>query len=130
MPDSRAEVRNAADAVEVKSARQRVKHREERYRAALQAVLETSAGRLVFGELEHGLIARAGVYRAEFKSSGSEVFFDLGRRNFGLELLARIQEFETLYLLMETECRTLAKRDAAITTGQQAARDAAEESTK
>ena len=118
----RPEVTNAADPRQVRGAKSRERDRELRYLGALRQVLETPAGRLVFGELERGLIARAGVYQSGWDPS-ARIHFLAGRRDFGLEILALVtQAGEDLYLQMETEMRALRARDARETSAAHTAR--------
>lgn len=94
--------RNAADAQQVRFAARKVQDTEARFRAALAAVLGTQDGRRVFAEL----LRRAGLDRTIYDHSGSTMYFNEGRRNYGLELKATIVETsEELYELMEREER-------------------------
>lgn len=94
-------VRNAADKRQVAAAKRAEDKRDEQYRASLVAVLRTFEGRRVIGEL----LDRAGLYRTSWDPS-AKIHFNEGRRNFGLELLATVQDAsEELYLEMEREMR-------------------------
>jgi hypothetical protein len=118
--DTRAQSQNAADPRQVRRARRLAKHREERFITALRAVLETPAGRLVFGEREQGLLARLGAFRSAFHQSGSVTYYQIGRQDAGHELIALLVEAsEDLYLEMEREMRALAKRDEETTAAAQ-----------
>jgi hypothetical protein len=109
---------NAADARQVRAASRAEEKREEQFRGSLKAVLSTPEGRRVLGEL----LDRAGLYRTSWDPS-ARIHFNEGRRNFGLELLAQIQEAsEELYLDMEREMRAFKR---SLEQGPAAARTAA-----
>jgi hypothetical protein len=87
------------------------KKRWQRYVRALREVLSTPEGRLVFGELEHGLIAKCGVYRSIWDSS-ARIHYNAGRQDLGHEILSLVADVdEELYLQMEREARALARQD-------------------
>ncbi len=110
----RPEVQNAADAEQVRGAGRRAARRRQRYYEAFRAVMETPAGRMVFGDREYGLLARAGVFRSVFNTHGGIQGTLIGRQDFGHEMMADlVTASEELYLLMETEMRALASRDAS-----------------
>jgi hypothetical protein len=103
---------NAANPREVRGRDRLFKKRERRFLNALRAVLETPEGRIVFGERDLGIIARAGVYRSIW-SPNAEIHYKAGRQDFGHELLGLlIAAGEDLYLVMEAEMRGLARRDS------------------
>jgi len=111
-----AEVENTGDRRQVRAAESRIKRREQRFFDALRAVLGTQEGRLVFGDLEHGMLARAGVFRSVFNAHGGIQGMNIGRQNYGHELMALIiRADEELYERMETECRARRRRDDAET---------------
>lgn len=106
-----ADTRNAADSQQVRAASRRVKDREDRWLLALKRVLSTPDGRQVFGDLEHGLIARFGVYASPFSMHGGELNRNVGRGDAGREILALCTVDEQLYLRMEKENRERAARN-------------------
>lgn len=66
--------------------------------------MATPEGRRVFGEL----LEMAGLWRTSYDNSGSATYFNEGRRNFGLEIKAMLEDAgEDLYLEMEREMRHL-----------------------
>lgn len=92
---------NAADPRQIRAAGRAEEKRETEFLAALKAVLETVDGRRVLAEL----LDRAGLYKTSWDPS-AKIHFNEGRRNFGLDLLAQIQDAsEPLYLEMEREMR-------------------------
>jgi len=107
--DSRAAlVRNAADADQVKRATRKERQRHTFQLAALQAVMETEAGRIVMWDL----LERAGIYRTVFAPDSGSVYYQAGRQDFGHELLKLLLDAgEESYLLMEKEARTRARRE-------------------
>lgn len=106
-------VRNAADPKQVGWAKRREEDRSAAIAAGLKAVLGTVDGRRVIGEL----IDLAGVYRTVYDHSGSTMYYQEGRRNFGLELMAMcIDADERLYEQMEREIRA-ARRAVAREAG-------------
>lgn len=126
--DPRAEVKNAADAQQVKGAGRRESRREQRRLAAYRAVMTTSAGRAVMWDL----IGRAGVFRSVFNPHDGVQSFNIGRQDFGHELmglLLRIDGEGQLYLRMETEARAQEGRDAHETDAAQVAAAGDEERT-
>lgn len=107
MADPRAEVRNAADPKQVRRAEKRERAREALFLEALKATLSQVNGRLVFSEL----IERAGVWRSMFDNSGSRAFYNIGRQDYGHELMALIlQADDEAYVVMETEARARKRR--------------------
>lgn len=98
-------VGNAADVKQVKKAKQYEKHREERERTDLQAILDTVHGRrFVWKQLSD-----AGVFRLSYVPGDSHsTAFNEGRRNQGLALLLAVQQLDpTLYHLMAKEAHDL-----------------------
>ena len=92
---------NAADPRQIRAAGRAEQKREQEFIAAIKAVLGTYDGRRVLGEL----LDRSGLYRTSWDPS-AKIHFNEGRRNFGLDLLAQVQEAsEDLYLEMEKEMR-------------------------
>ena len=101
---------NAADRDQVKRARGKEKDREAQFLGALKASLATGDGRYVLGEL----LERARIFETVYDHSGSTMYFNEGRRNFGLELLALLVEAdEAGYELLERE-RRARRRDERI----------------
>lgn len=116
----RGETGNAADPRAVYGAGRRATRRERRFRMALATVLETPAGRLVFGERDYGLLARAGLYESTFHREPTVMAHKAGRQDFGHWLLTELIEAnETCYLEMEREMRALAASDVAETVAAQ-----------
>jgi hypothetical protein len=92
---------NASDPRQVRASARAEEKREAAYIGSLKAVLATPEGRRVLAEL----LDRAGLYKTSWDPS-ARIHFNEGRRNFGLELLANIQDAdEALYLEMEREMR-------------------------
>ena len=107
---------NAANPHHQRGLERLTRDRDQRFATALHEVLQTPAGRLVFGEL----IARAGVYSRLWDPS-ARIHFNEGRREFGLELIELVtQAGDDVYLQMETELRARRAHDArtlaAVTT--------------
>jgi hypothetical protein len=102
---------DATNTSHVKDATRRERRRRRRFMDAVREVLNTPAGRLMFGERELGLLARCGVYRSVWEQS-SRIHYNAGRQDVGHELMAIVTEAdEAAYLTMEHEMRTLAQRD-------------------
>lgn len=109
---------NAANRRQVRDAGRVEKRREQRRAAAYRAVLGTVEGRFVFWDL----IGRAGVYRSVSNPHGGIQSQNIGRQDFGHELMDLvIQAGDELYLLMEQEGRALATRDAQETDARSTA---------
>lgn len=109
--DRMPEVRNAGDRRQVQDAERRLRRRRGRWLAALRAVLATPEGRLVFGERDHGLLAKAGVYRSIW-APNAQIHYNAGRQDYGHELMAELlRADERAYLLMEQEARAIAAGD-------------------
>ena len=100
-------VRNAADRDQVKRAARRDVRQQDARRALIEHQLSTAQGRaFVWGELErHHLFESITV-------QSSMIYALSGRRDAGLELLAEVERFPELYLLMQTEAIQRAARDA------------------
>lgn len=83
--------------------------RAEYARATLLETMATPGGRATL----YAILEETGVYRSAFRASGSETAFLLGEQNIGLKVRARLvaADFD-LYLLMETEARSRAAREA------------------
>ena len=108
----RAAVRNAADPAQVVRAGRSDRDREARFLAAVRVTLQTQAGRLVCAEL----LERAGLYVTVFDHSGSVMNFNEGRRNFGLNLRAWLEQAdEGLMDLLDQERRARKRADNAAT---------------
>lgn len=111
----RALTGNAADPRQVRHAERKVEAREDEFLEALEQVLKTPGGRLVWW----GLLERAGVYRSVWDAS-ARIHYNAGRQDFGHELLGlAIDANEQGYLLMEAEARKRARDEAAETAGVQ-----------
>lgn len=105
-------VRNGADPRQVRYGDRRDREHTARWQAALRTVLATPAGQLVFGELEYGLLARAGVFRSVYNNSATQMAWNSGQQDFGLQLLAElVRAAPAEYLQMEAAMRQLAARD-------------------
>lgn len=101
-------VTNAANPGQVKTASRKERDREGDRLAAYKAVMTTPAGRLVLWDL----LTRAGVYQSCYARSGSDAFVNIGRQDFGHELMASlIAADEDGYDTMAREQRKLAKRE-------------------
>lgn len=108
----RALVKNAADRDQVKYADRTAKRRARRLVDALRATLKTVPGRQLVWEL----LSTAGVFATMYRTDPHDVYYAIGRQNFGQELLALCLEAGAdLYLLMETEARARDRRDDAAT---------------
>lgn len=84
------------------------RRRERRWQQQLGEVLETPAGRAVLW----ALIGRAGVFRSAFNTHGGLQSYNLGRQDFGHELIAEILKLgNEPYLAMEREGRDADARD-------------------
>lgn len=98
--------RNAADPDQVRFAERKEAQAQELFELGLKAVMATKEGRVVIW----GLLDRAGVYRSPFDPSGSKIYYNAGRSDFGRELLAlAIEHAEDDYLRMEAEARRRAR---------------------
>ena len=92
---------NAADHQAVRAAEERDQEVERERLGFYEQVMGTVAGRAVIWDL----ISRAGIYSSIFHPSGSQLYYNSGRQDFGLEILATVEPLERLYLAMETEAR-------------------------
>jgi hypothetical protein len=111
-------VKNAGDPAQVKRARRLENRREAFASGMLHAVLDTVAGRAFVWDL----ISRAGVFASPFRLT-DEIYYLVGRADFGRELLARCVESDNeLYILMEREARERAAREQAETDAAHTAR--------
>jgi hypothetical protein len=101
-------VGNAADPRQVRRAGRIERDRQLALLASLKAVIATGAGRLVMWDL----LSRAGMFRSVWDQSGSKVYYNAGRQDFGHELLdLLLQADPALYLQMEREARELEARE-------------------
>lgn len=73
---------NAADGRQLRHAKRAVEREQERFDAALAAVLQLREGRIVIA----ALLERSGLTQTVYDTSGSTMYFKEGRRNFGLEI--------------------------------------------
>lgn len=79
-------VQNSADADQVKGARLKEKFKNEREDLDIVEVLSTLPGRRFVWRY----LAKCGVFKSSYSHSGSEVYFNEGRRDIGLALLGDI----------------------------------------
>lgn len=79
-------VKNASDSEQVKGARLKEKHKNEREDLDIREVLSTLPGRRFVWRY----LSRCGVFKSSYSHSGSEVYFNEGRRDIGLSLLGDI----------------------------------------
>lgn len=108
MSDDRVQVRNAGDRRQVRAAGRLERVREERWIDNLREVMATPQGRIVMWEL----LRRAGIYRSVFNTHGSVQSYNVGRQDFGHELMAELLRLgDEPYLLMESEARMLEARE-------------------
>ena len=102
-----AVVKNAADPQQRNRAVRLERRRDARLRAALKVVMGSPEGRLVMWEL----LRTCGVYSSVWEAS-AKIHYNAGRQDVGHELLADLHDVAPeLYLTMEREMRTLAKRE-------------------
>lgn len=100
--------RNASDPKEQAALERLERRREKRWRDSLAAVLATPEGRLVMWQL----VGRAGVFRSAFNTHGGVQSYNLGRQDFGHELIAEVLKLGSEpYLAMEREGRDADARD-------------------
>lgn len=124
----RALVGNAADPQQVRRGRRREKAVADQRVERLQAVMQTALGRAALWDL----LEDAGVFRS-IMADETRIFWNAGRHDFGIKLLARLIEAdEHAYLAMEAEARQRKRRDdqaldaahpASANGGQQDGRD-------
>ena len=108
----RPEVENAANRRQVDAARARERARQDRTQNAYRAVLATVEGRAVLWDI----ISRAGVFETPWNHHSMEIFRNIGRHDYGRELMADIIELdEGLYIQMEVEARAQARHDREAT---------------
>ena len=94
------QVRNAADEKQVKKASEKDKRKSERESADFKWVLSTRQGRRVV--LKY--LEECGVFKLSAEHSGSWTYFNEGKRNIGLKLMADITASDPeAYLLMLKE---------------------------
>jgi hypothetical protein len=100
----RAVTQNAADPRQVRNAERLEKRREQRWEAALRAVMSTPQGRAFVWML----IRRAGIYESPFDPHGSIQSFKIGRADMGREVMGEVLRLAgDEYLVMEAEARTI-----------------------
>ena len=100
-------VKNAADERQVKRAGQKEQDRRKLELDDLRWVLSERSGR------RHVWRQMADIYRSSFNTNGSIVFFNEGRRDGQLKLLADVMEASPeLYLLMQQEAQDDERREA------------------
>lgn len=97
----KANVKNAADAEQVKEAEKKVKWTRERELEDIRFILQTSQGRRFVWRY----LTLCGVFETSFTGS-SETFFKEGQRNVGLKLLADINDAEAeAFVVMMREAK-------------------------
>lgn len=103
MRERPALIANAADPQQVKRARHVEQRREAQWLAALGEVLRTREGRHVLWDL----LERAGLHETSLHANPYQVYALEGRRSYGLELLAAIQQVDSdgRYHEMDREAR-------------------------
>ena len=102
MAEPKALVGNAADPEQVKRAGERELSNRERELNDLAFVLTHRQGRRVIWRQ----LTEAGVFKSSFHTSASVVYFNEGRRDLGLRLLADVMETDaTAYHLMASEAK-------------------------
>lgn len=101
--------RDTANPKEVAALERLERRREKRWQTNLAAVMATPEGRGVMW----ALLARAGIFRSAFHSHGSVQSYNLGRQDFGHELMSELIKLgKDPYLAMEREGRDAEERDA------------------
>lgn len=96
-------VGKAADPAQIKKASERAKLTRQTELRDLLHVLDERPGRRVVWRL----LAQAGVFQTSFHPSGSVVYFNEGKRQIGLTLMADIMEADpTAYLKMAQEAQS------------------------
>lgn len=83
-------VKNAADEKQVKEANRKILSARRSELNEVRALLATAEGRKFLWRL----LERCGVYKSSYDQSGSRVYFNEGRREVGLWVLAEIIEAE------------------------------------
>ncbi len=121
MSRRRAGVGNAADPRQVQRAGDRDRDREAFRLAIAKRVLSTPEGRAFVADI----LERAGLERTVFDEHGSRMYFNEGRRNFGLELKAfALEADEQAFELLERERRERVRLEAKSIDAQEVARAA------
>lgn len=112
IPVDRQNVRDASDPKQIRRARRVQERHQTELVAAIKAVMQTQPGRLVFWEL----LSAAGVFRSVFNQHGGIQSWNIGRQDFGQEILQDLMTVdEDAYLLMEKEARAKVRRENADT---------------
>ena len=102
-------MRNAADPEQVKRANRKDRDKVRRRREILEHVLSMPSGRA----LVWMLLSDTGIFASPFHTSGSQVYYNIGRADFGRELLGELTtEHSEAYLQMEAEARMIERREA------------------
>lgn len=102
------QVQNAASHEQVERAGRKHRDRQRRRFDVYVAVLNTPEGR----ELIWDLLSRTKMFETPFHASGSSVYYNIGRSDFGRELLGYLTtEHQEAYLLMEAEARRADQRE-------------------
>lgn len=118
MSEPRALVKNAADPNQVRNAERMEKRRQRDRIAALQATLQTQAGRAALMDI----LEDCGVFRSIWSPS-AQIHYNAGQQDVGHQLQARIIEAsEEHYELMEREARARRKQRANETDAAHTAR--------
>lgn len=109
----RAETGNAADPRQTRNAARRARRRRDRFDLAVRQVLNTPAGRQLFGDLEFGLMAASGMFQRNWTENSNTVHYNSGRREMGLEIYRMAVDIggRELFERMEQECRLRADKD-------------------
>lgn len=71
-----------------------------------EQIMSHPAGRAVMWDL----LCKASVFSSIFHPSGSQLYYNAGRQDFGHELQAELVRFKRLYLAMESEGRERAEQ--------------------
>jgi hypothetical protein len=102
--------RNAGDRKEQAQLERLERRRLNRWKQNLGAVMNTPEGRAVMWTL----LRRAGVYSSVFNTHGGVLNYNVGRQDYGHELIAEILKLgDEPYLAMEREGRAADARDLA-----------------
>lgn len=107
---------NAADPRAVRFARRKERDEAKIFDEALAEAMTSPATRLVLWDI----LKRAGIYE-RIEETNATIYYKMGKRNFGLELLADVMRVdERLYLVMESEARarqrSIERETAAVQT--------------
>ena len=108
MSDRHRQTGQTTDTVYLQQLEERIRAREHRVVTDLAAVLSTPEGRRTLRRI----LVNANIY-ASLLVDAPWIYFQVGRRELGLELLAELAAHTNLYLLMEAEARELADQEAA-----------------